>query len=178
MWKMRFRRRLPITPLRRNTGRAPDEIDKHFLVNRARKLPQIHSSVRLRCEPFFRRGPPILPPLPTGAVKAGRICRHRKPPQALALTGPSTATRWRGRGPVIAPGTCHQWRLSLAGAGDLVTKRGAWAASVTELPNLSCRAEAPARTVFWPSRFPLRHEALVALAPPGRQSSSRGRAAP
>src|SRR5215468_970159 len=87
--------------------------------------------------------PSILQPPRAGAVKAGHTCG-----QGQALRWPARArwhAAWNGTGQA---GSCRQLRLWLSGAGDLVAKRDASAASVTGLPMLSCRIEAPARPLL------------------------------
>src|SRR3954452_7160575 len=71
--------------------------------------------------------------LAAAARRGGQGWPRLRPPQGLALTGPSTAACGRGTG-------LHSW-LALAvrrdypwWAGDLVAKRGASAASATRLP--------------------------------------------
>lgn len=72
--------------------------------------------------------------LAAAARRGGQGWPRLRPPQGLALTGPSTAACWHVTG-------LHPW-LALAvrrdypwwGVGDLVAKRGASAASATRLP--------------------------------------------
>src|SRR6184192_867622 len=107
--------------------------------------PQAHSSV-----------PAIN--LAAAARRGGQGWPHLRPPQGLALTGPSTVAR-------------RQLRLRLSGAGDLVAKRDASAASVTGLPMLSCRIEAPARPLL-AAALSIATRIVRSFAPPGRQSAS------
>ena len=110
--------------------RTTDEIDKRFFVNWA--TLQVHSFVRPRHSSFFRPGRRSRSRRAQGR---SRLAAFAATP-GLALTGPSTAARWRGRDCIPRlPGTCPQWRLWLLGAGDLVAKRGASAESVTGPPD-------------------------------------------
>ncbi|MCS3525053.1 hypothetical protein M2199_009382 [Bradyrhizobium elkanii] len=84
---------------------------------------------------------------------------------------------WQWNGTAFLPRTCRQPRLWLLGAGDLVAKRNPSAASVTGLPILSCRTEAPAPR-FLGAAASITTRIVRSFAPPGRQSTSRGRAAP
>ena len=61
---------------------------------------------------------------------------------------------------------------------DEMDKRFFSTASVTGLPILSCRAEAPARWFFGAAAVSIPIRIVRSCAPPGRQSTSRGRAAP
>ena len=72
--------------------------------------------------------------LAAAARRGGQGWPRLRPPQGLALTGPSAAACWRVTGAATLAGTCRQAGLSLMGAGDLVAKRGASAASATRLP--------------------------------------------
>ena len=110
--------------------RTTDEIDKRFFVNWA--TLRIHSFVRPRHSSFFRPGRRSRSRRAQGR---SRLAAFAATP-GLALTGPSTAARWRGRDYIPRlPGTCPQWRLWFLGAGDLVAKRGASAESVTGPPD-------------------------------------------
>src|SRR5436853_880145 len=94
------------------------------------EIAYVHSFVRLRRGPFFRPGHRSRSRRAQGRSRLARL----RPPQGLALTGPSTAACWRGTGLHSWLGTCRQAGLSWVGAGDLVAKRGASAASATRLP--------------------------------------------
>lgn len=157
--------------------RTTDEMDKRFLHGRDDDCgDRCKSTLLFGCAVGHSSVPAT--DLAAAARRGGQGWPHLRPPQGLALTGPSTAARWRGMGPAFLARTCRQPRLWLLGAGDLVAKRDASAASVTGLlPILSCRAEAPARR-FLAAAVSIATRSVRSCAPPGRQSTSRGRAAP
>lgn len=108
----------------------------------------------------------------------GRAAGHSSVPAIDLAAAPSTAADWRGTG-------LHSWRgwnlpsaaIMVVGRGRPPGKRDASAASVTGRPILSCRAEAPARR-FLAAAVSTAPQIVRSFAPPGRQSTSRGRAAP
>jgi hypothetical protein len=101
-----------------------------FFVNWA--TLRIHSFVRPRHSSFFRPGRRSRSRRAQGRSTLAAFAAT----PGLALTGPSTEARWRGRDCIPRlPGTCPQWRLWFLGAGDLVAKRGASAESVTGPPD-------------------------------------------
>ena len=105
-----------------------DEIDKRFFV---RDRAGRHRSILLFGHATRHSSVPAAD-FAAAARRGGQGWPHLRPPQGLALTGPSTAARWRGTGlHSRATGTYRQRRLWLSGAGDLVAKRGASAGSVT-----------------------------------------------
>ncbi len=156
--------------------RTTDEMDKRFLHGRDDDCGDRCKSILLfGCAAGHSSVPAT--DLAAAARRGGQGWPHLRPPQGLALTGPSTAAHWQWNGTAFLPRTCRQPRLWLLGAGDLVAKRDASAASVTGLPILSCRTEAPARR-FLGAAASIATRIVRSFAPPGRQSTSRGRAAP
>src|SRR3954452_13172514 len=115
--------------------------------------------------------------LAAAARRGGQGWPRLRPPQGLALTGPSTAGCWRGTG-------LHSW-LALAVRRDYPgwARATSWRSVAHRLqappgcPILSCRAEAPARRVL-AAVVSIASPGALSFAPPVRQSTSRGRAMP
>lgn len=81
----------------------------------------------------------------------------------LALTAPSTAARWRGTGSAFL----MRVEFAISGGYSCRARATSWRSVARRLqasPDcLTCLAELRRpRAGFWPSRFPLRHEALIA----------------
>ncbi|MEY9460301.1 hypothetical protein ABH973_000714 [Bradyrhizobium ottawaense] len=121
--------------------RTTDEMDKRFLRRRDDDCGDRCKSILLfGCAAGHSSVPAT--DLAAAARRGGQGWPHLRPPEGLALTDPSTAAHWQWNGTAFLARTCHQPRLWLLGAGDLVAKRDASAASVTGLSILSCRTEA------------------------------------
>ncbi|WP_275200685.1 hypothetical protein [Bradyrhizobium sp. CSA207] len=151
-----------------------DAIDKRLFLTsrRLRKSLEVHSFVRPGCGSFFRPGHRSRSRRAQGRSRLAAFAASAR----LGLDRPEHGGR--------LPGTDWPARLEVAvsrdylsGAGDFVAKRDVSTASVTGVPILSCRTEAPARP-------PLADTVSIAtriarsFVPPARQSTSRGLAAP
>src|ERR1700757_1802771 len=121
-----------------------DEMDKRFLHGRDAHCGDRRKSILL----FGRAGGPFFRP---GHRSRSRCAQGRSRLAAFAATArlgldrPEHGGTLAWNGTAFLARTCRQPRLWLWGAGDLVAKRDASAASITGPPILSCRAEAPAR---------------------------------
>ncbi|MGY3621609.1 putative transposase [Bradyrhizobium sp. USDA 10063] len=155
--------------------RTTDEMDKRFFMTEMAiaEIAYVHSFVRPRCGPFFRPGHRSRSRRAQGRSRLAAFAATAR----LGLDRPEHGGMLAWNGTAFLAGTCRQRRLWLSGAGDLVAKRDASAASVTGLPILSCRAEAPARRVL-AAAVSIAPPIVRSFAPPGRQSTSHGRAAP
>ncbi|MGY4362820.1 hypothetical protein ACVWZR_002001 [Bradyrhizobium sp. i1.3.1] len=155
--------------------RTTDEMDKRIFPAEPRiaKILQVHSFVRPRGGSFFRPGHRSRSRRAQGRSRLAAFAATAR----LGLDRPEHGGRLRGTGLASSAGSCCQPRLCLWGAGDLVAKRDVSAASVTGLPILSCRTEAPARRPLAPA-VSIATRIARSFAPPGRQSTSLGRAAP
>src|SRR3954454_8922401 len=137
------------------------------------EIAYVHSFVRLRRGPFFRPGHRSRSRRAQGRSRLAAFAATAR----LGLDRPEHGGTLAWNGTAFLARTCRQPRLWLRGAGDLVAKRDASAASITGLPVLSCRAEAPARR-FLAAAVSIARRIVRSFARPGRQSTSRGRAAP
>ena len=158
-------------------------------MNRKRSKSRVdRPTTRFFCEsgdatgPFFRSATPqiILPSRPSffgaAARRGGQGWPHLRRPQGSALTGPSTAARWRGTGLHSSPGwNSPSVATMVVGRGRPRVARRLQASP--DRPIVSCRAEAPARR-FLAAAVSIAPRSVRSFAPPGRQSASRGRAAP
>lgn len=163
-------------PQHRTKLHSTDEMDKRFFITAAMTITEIayvHSFVRPRRGPFFRPGHRSRSRRAQGRSRLAAFAATAR----LGLDRPEHGGMLAWNGTAFLAGTCCQRRLWLSGAGDLVAKRDASAASVTGLPILSCRAEAPARRVLV-AAVSIATPIVRSFAPPGRQSTSHGRAAP
>ncbi|MCS3764724.1 hypothetical protein GGE24_005580 [Bradyrhizobium centrosematis] len=129
-------------PQHRTKLHSTDEMDKRFFPAEPRiaKILQVHSFVRPRGGSFFRPGHRSRSRRAQGRSRLAAFAATAR----LGLDRPEHGGRLRGTGLASSAGSCCQPRLCLWGAGDLVAKRDVSAASVTGLPILSCRTEAPA----------------------------------
>ena len=97
----------------------------------------------------------------------------------LALTGPSTAARWRGPGLHSSPA----WNLPSVATYGCWARATSWRSVARRLqaspdcPIMSCRAEAPARR-FLAVVASIAPRNIRSFAPPGRQSASHDRVEP
>ena len=90
----------------------------------------VHSFVRLRRGPFFRPGHRSRSRRAQGRSRLAAFAATAR----LGLDRPEHGGMLAWNGNTFLAGTCRQTGLPSAGAGDLVAKRGASAASATRLP--------------------------------------------
>jgi hypothetical protein len=153
--------------------RTTDEIDKTVFVN----WGDATWSILLFGRPTGHSSVPAVD-LGAAARRGGQGWPRLRPPQGLALTGPSTAVRSRGRAAFLAS-------LELAITGDYAcwaraTSRRSVARRLQASPDgpiMSCRAEAPARRLL-AAAASIAPRSARNCAPLGRQAASRGLAAP
>ncbi len=94
------------------------------------EIAYVHSFVRLRRGPFFRPGHRSRSRRAQGRSRLAAFAATAR----LGLDRPEHGGMLAWNGNTFPAGTCRQTGLPSAGAGDLVAKRGASAASATRLP--------------------------------------------
>jgi hypothetical protein len=95
------------------------------------EIAYVHSFVRLRRGPFFRPGHRSRSRRAQGRSRLAAFAATAR----LGLDRPEHGGMLAWNGTAFLAGTCRQAGLSWVGAGDLVAKRGASAASATRLPH-------------------------------------------
>ncbi|MFK4654157.1 hypothetical protein ABIF97_004091 [Bradyrhizobium japonicum] len=162
--------RLPLA--HRKHMKSTDEMDKRFLMITPMTIAEIASIL------FSAAARAILPSRHRSRSRRAQGWSRLAAFAATARLGldrPEHGGILAWNGTAFLAGTCRQPMVS--GAGDLVAKRDASAESVSGPPILSCRAEAPARRVL-AAAVSIATPIVRSFAPPGRQSTSHGWAAP